>query len=107
MLYINTKPFRWVEVLEKKTAGKKQPSVSMLSYCFEQQASGVKRAEVQLMYQCVMYLHYSKELFEFCGELFYTLKYNFVETPRKFIIAKLSIRKLGSSSVLIMWHYAQ
>ena len=29
------------------------------------------------------------------------LKYNFVETPRKFILAKLSIRKLGSSSVLI------
>ena len=34
------------------------------------------------------------------------LKYNFVETPRgKFIIAKLSIRKLGSSSVLIIMHY--
>ena len=30
------------------------------------------------------------------------LKYNFVQTPRKFIIAKLSIRKLGSSSVLII-----
>ena len=30
------------------------------------------------------------------------LKYNFVETPRKFIIAKLSIRKLGSSSLLII-----
>ena len=30
------------------------------------------------------------------------LKYNFVETPRKFIIAKFSIRKLGSSSVLII-----
>ena len=28
------------------------------------------------------------------------LKYNFMETPRKSIIAKLSIRKLGSSSVL-------
>ena len=28
------------------------------------------------------------------------LKYNFVETPRKFTIAKLSIRKLGSSSEL-------
>ena len=26
----------------------------------------------------------------------------FVETPRKFIIAELSIRKLGSSSVLII-----
>ena len=33
------------------------------------------------------------------------LKYNFVETPRKFIIAELSIRKLGSSSVLIIMHY--
>ena len=33
------------------------------------------------------------------------LKYNFVETPRKFIIAELSIRKHGSSSVLIMMHY--
>ena len=30
------------------------------------------------------------------------LKYDFVETPRKFIIAKLSIRKLGSSLVLII-----
>ena len=27
---------------------------------------------------------------------------SFVETPRKFIIAELSIRKLGSSSVLIL-----
>ena len=26
-----------------------------------------------------------------------------METPRKFIIARLSIRKLGSSSVLIIW----
>ena len=32
----------------------------------------------------------------------YLLRYNFVETPRKFIIAKLSIRKLGSSLVLII-----
>ena len=31
---------------------------------------------------------------------FYLL--SFVETPRKFIIAELSIRKLGSSSVLII-----
>ena len=30
------------------------------------------------------------------------LAYSFVETSRKFIIAKLSIRKLGSSSVLIL-----
>ena len=29
---------------------------------------------------------------------------SFVETPRKFIIAELSIRKLGSSSVLIIQH---
>ena len=28
------------------------------------------------------------------------LKYNFVETTRKFIIAELSIRKLGSSSLM-------
>ena len=27
---------------------------------------------------------------------------SFVETPRKFIIAELSIRKLGSSSVLVL-----
>ena len=31
---------------------------------------------------------------------------SFVETPRKFIIAELSIRKLGSSSVLIIFHKA-
>ena len=30
----------------------------------------------------------------------FSLKYDFVETPRKFIIAKLSICKLGSSSAL-------
>ena len=28
--------------------------------------------------------------------------FSFVETPRKFIIAELSIRKLGSSSVLLI-----
>ena len=28
--------------------------------------------------------------------------FSFVETPRKFIIAELSIRKLGSSSMLII-----
>ena len=27
--------------------------------------------------------------------------FSFMETPRKFIIAKLSIRKLGSSSIVI------
>ena len=32
----------------------------------------------------------------------FKLKYNFVETQRKFTIAELSIRKLGSSSVLIV-----
>ena len=32
----------------------------------------------------------------------FLLKYNFVETPRKFIFTKLSICKLGSSSVLII-----
>ena len=31
---------------------------------------------------------------------------SFVETPRKFIIAELSIRKLGSSSVLIIHNSA-
>ena len=30
------------------------------------------------------------------------IKYSFVETPRKFIIAELSIREIGSSSVLII-----
>ena len=30
------------------------------------------------------------------------LKHNLVETPRKFTIAKFSIRKLGSSSALII-----
>ena len=35
----------------------------------------------------------------------YKLKYNFVETPHKFIITELSIRKLGSSSVLIIMRH--
>ena len=30
------------------------------------------------------------------------LKYNFVETPRKFIIAELSIRELGTSSPVLI-----
>ena len=30
------------------------------------------------------------------------LKYNFVETPRKFSIAKLSIRKLGKLACIII-----
>ena len=34
----------------------------------------------------------------------YESKYNFVKTPRKFTIAKLSIRKLGFSRVLIIMH---
>ena len=32
-------------------------------------------------------------------------KYNFLETPGKWIITELSIRKLGSSSVLIIMHW--
>ena len=32
----------------------------------------------------------------------YQLKYNFVETPRKFIIAELSMRKPGSSLLAVM-----
>ena len=45
-----------------------------------------------------------QSLLEFCCENVPTLlvTYNFVETPHKFIIAELSIRKLGISSVLIM-----
>ena len=35
------------------------------------------------------------------------IKIHFVETPRKFIITKLSIRKLGSSSVLIIMHWSR
>ena len=36
-----------------------------------------------------------------CEEQNNTIIFNFVDTPRNFIIAKLSIRKPGSSSVLI------
>ena len=32
----------------------------------------------------------------------YQIRCNFVETPRKFIIAKLSIRNLGSLSMVII-----
>ena len=34
-------------------------------------------------------------------DTFISIIFNFVDTPRNFIIAKLSIRKPGSSSVLI------
>ena len=37
-----------------------------------------------------------------CFKLSEQIGASFVETPRKFIIAELSIRKLGSSSVLII-----
>ena len=51
------------------------------------------------------YKHYNKQSFlqilnTSTGLPLYLL--SFVETPRKFIIAELSIRKLGSSSVLII-----
>ena len=42
----------------------------------------------------------SKDIYHFINYILYLL--SFVETPRKFIIAELSIRKLGSSSVLII-----
>ena len=35
------------------------------------------------------------------NKLKFTSLYSFVETPRKFVIAKLSIRKLRSSSLLM------
>ena len=38
----------------------------------------------------------------FVGEKTFFVKLSFVETSRKFIIAELSIRKLGPSSVLII-----
>ena len=44
--------------------------------------------------------HYNKFLVRLHGE--YNILVKLVETPRKFIIAELSIRKLGSSSVLII-----
>ena len=37
----------------------------------------------------------------------FKLKYNFVETPRKFIIAELSIRKLGSFFVVSIIYFFQ
>ena len=43
---------------------------------------------------------YIKFLVRLHGE--YNILVKLVETPRKFIIAELSIRKLGSSSVLII-----
>ena len=47
----------------------------------------------------VVILYYAA-CFEFICYVVVSL-YNFGETPRKFTIAKLSISKLGSSSVLI------
>ena len=41
------------------------------------------------------------------GLTFYKSKNDMVETPRKFNTAKLSIRKLGSSSVLMIMHSYQ
>ncbi len=62
----------------------------------------------QVYYKFILYSSISSKLFflEVHG-LFFVYKsisiffFNFVDTPRNFIIAKLSIRKLGSSSVLI------
>ena len=49
-------------------------------------------------------LIYEKTKFKFLVRLHgeYNILVYFVETPRKFIIAKLSIRKLGSLSMLII-----
>ena len=46
----------------------------------------------------------SNEIYRQCSvwETIFAKGFGSVETPRKFIIAKLSIRKLGSSSVLIV-----
>ena len=56
-----------------------------------------------------MYFHMKFALFFRFFDSWHIIKYlyllSFVETPRKFIIAELSIRKLGSSSVLIMQTY--
>ena len=51
--------------------------------------------------------HYLNFLWQFDSFLYVCMVntiylFSFVETPRKFIIAELSIRKLGSSSVLII-----
>ena len=40
-----------------------------------------------------------------CNRQLRIYMFSFVETPRKFIIAELSIRKLGSSSVQIIMYY--
>ena len=53
-----------------------------------------------LYYVIVYKLHVISFLYVCMENTIYLL--SFVETPRKFIIAELSIRKLGSSSVLII-----
>ena len=54
------------------------------------------------MYKGEQHLMRRESLYESFLNSRVLLKYNFVETPRKFIIGKLSIRKLGSSSVLMV-----
>ena len=54
------------------------------------------------------YIHtflHLRSYIQMCWQIKVYVKYNFVETPREIVIAKLSIRKLGSSSVLKIMHY--
>ena len=52
-----------------------------------------------IVYNCTSYGEYIEHVI-ICYKCGFII-FNFVDTPRNFIIAKLSIRKPGSSSVLI------
>ena len=76
-----------------------------------------KESRSSRTFECTTLLMLLGDIITFCSTVLYLsflydcmvnikLKYHFVETPRKFIIAELSIRKLGSSSVpIIIRHY--
>ena len=79
--------------------------------CFEiyiswlHSASGFKNHDIRNMYLCISFLELfgRTSLLNIIVRVFnktHMYLLSFVETPRKFIIAELSIRKLGSSSVL-------
>ena len=75
----------------------------MAYYIFKTNAFGKKD-----LHECIFTTYTAAYMCQTNENLLYVCMVNtiyllsFVETPRKFIIAELSIRKLGSSSVLII-----
>ena len=74
---------------------------SLVSELEQLKSTGFHKAENIVIETFVVYYPITRNIKSFSAIVALYLL-SFVETPRKFIIAELSIRKLGSSSVLII-----